>query len=207
MTSYQDVLQYWFGTTDAIRDGNFPPEKYRIWFAGGEQVDREIRERFAELVIQARNAELEDWLQSADSRLALILLLDQFTRNIYRGTDQAFAADHLALKYALQAIECGHDQELAPIARAFFYMPLEHDESLEHQDRCVELFESLTHQAPDAHVELFQGFLDYAVQHRDIIARFGRFPHRNAILGRESTAEELAYLEATDVHFGQKASS
>ncbi|TXD38268.1 DUF924 domain-containing protein [Lujinxingia vulgaris] len=205
MTSYQDVLEYWFGTTSALEDGIFPQEQYRIWFAGGPAVDREITERFGALVEDARDGGLQGWLENAPSRLALVLLLDQFTRNIYRGTGEAFSADHLALKYALDALEIGHDTALSPIARAFFYLPLEHAESLELQERCVTLMENLTHQAPDGQVELFQGFLDYAVQHRDIIAQFGRFPHRNALLGRTSTPEEEAYLEANDVHFGQKA--
>lgn len=207
MTSYQDVLDYWFGTRSALDDGNFPQEQFGIWFGGGESVDRDIKERFGALVEEAREGGMQGWLESADSHLALVLLLDQFTRNIYRGTGEAFAADHLALKYALDAIERGHDKALSPIARSFFYLPLEHAESLQLQDRCVDLMEGLTHEAPDGQVELFQGFLDYAVQHRDIIAQFGRFPHRNSLLGRTTTDEERAYLEANDVSFGQKAKS
>jgi uncharacterized protein (DUF924 family) len=127
--------------------------------------------------------------------LALILLLDQLPRAIHRATPAAFAQDSKARRVAGRGLESGADRLLRPIERLFIYLPFEHSEDIADQDRSVELFRELAASVPKAHLRTFAGFVDYAVRHREVIARFGRFPHRNLILGRESTPEEKAYLE------------
>lgn len=159
------------------------PEK---WFAKDDAFDAEFRRRFEAAHFQAARGELSDWLDDPESALALFLLLDQFPRNCFRGTGHAFATDPLARRYAREALARGHDQALEEALRPFFYLPLQHSESLEDQDQSLALFGRLT--APDVD--------QWARHHRDIIARFGRFPHRNAVLGRVTTDEEAAFLEA-----------
>ena len=177
-----------------------------FWFSGGKQrwfeqrdeTDQAIRERFGDLYAQAVDGRLDAWAQRADSRLALIILLDQFTRNLHRDTGEAWANDPRAQALALEGIERGHDRELLPIQRAFMYMPLMHAEDRALQERSVEQFSALESEA-----EL--GFVRHAVMHRDIVARFGRFPHRNALLNRTSTEEEAAYLAGGAPTFGVKS--
>lgn len=154
------------------------------WFAGGAAFDAQC-ERFADLHFQAARGELAHWLDSPEGALALLLLLDQIPRNIFRGSAHSYATDALARRCADFAIQAGHDQAVDAVLRAFVYMPFEHSEDMADQDRAVALFEALGN----------ADFLGYAVKHRDVIARFGRFPHRNAALGRESTPSELAYLK------------
>ncbi len=154
------------------------------WFGGGDAFDAEC-ERFRDLHFSASRGEHADWLDDADGALALLLLLDQIPRNLFRGSAHGYATDALARQYAGRAIDAGHDQAFEPALRGFFYLPFEHAEAMADQDRAVMLFEALGN----------ENYLDYARKHRDVIARFGRFPHRNAALGRESTPSELAYLE------------
>lgn len=156
------------------------------WFNGGVAFDEACRTRFAELHHLAAQRELDGWMHDAEGALALLLLLDQIPRNIFRGSAHAFATDPLARLHASTAIARGLDAKADPELRLFFYLPFEHSESLVDQDRSVALFKSL-----GAGV-----YLDYAIVHRDVIARFGRFPHRNRALGRESTPEEQAWLNA-----------
>ncbi len=132
------------------------------------------------------------------------MLLDQFSHDIYRATAQAFAQDELAPSLCLQGIDIGHDPPLRPIERTFYYLPIEHPESLEIQDKCVQHYEQLAASVPPATAKKLQSSLDYANRHRDIIARFGRFPHRNKLLGRASTAAEREYLSQGGATFGQK---
>lgn len=155
------------------------------WFAGGAAFDVQCG-RFTDLHFQAARGELSDWLDSPDDALALLLLLDQIPRNIFRGSAHSYATDALARQCADYAIRAGHDHEVDAALRAFFYMPFEHSEDMADQDRALTLFEALGN----------DNSLDYARKHWDLIARFGRFPHRNAALGRESTASELAYLKS-----------
>ena len=169
-----DILAFWFS------------QKVRAkWFARDDGFDAELRQRFGALLGQARLGELAHWAESPEGALALVILLDQFSRNIHRGTPEAFAADAQALGVAKHAIARGHDLRLTPDGRGFLYMPFEHSEDIADQDRGVALFEALGAAEP----------LDYMRRHRDIIACFGRFPHRNAILGRNSTADEVAFLK------------
>lgn len=156
------------------------------WFGGGAAFDAECRERFGDAHMSAARRELDGWAADAEGALALLLLLDQIPRNIFRGSAHAYATDGLARHFADGAIAAGHDAAFEPALRAFFYLPFEHSEDLADQVRSVELFQA----AGD------DTFMPYAIAHRDVIARFGRFPHRNAALGRVDTPEEQAWLEA-----------
>jgi uncharacterized protein (DUF924 family) len=177
-----EVLLFWFGG---------PAERGRRqkrWFEKSDAFDREVRERFLGLYEQAFDGKRADWKANPHDCLALIVLLDQFPRNMFRGTPRAFAADPLALEAARHAVAQGHDRALLPVERLFTYLPFEHSESLDDQERACELTRPL-----EAFKETDDAYR-YAVAHRDIIRRFGRFPHRNAVLGRESTPEEAAFL-------------
>jgi uncharacterized protein (DUF924 family) len=156
------------------------------WFNGGDAFDAECRERFADAHMAAARREFDGWMDNADGALALVLLLDQIPRNIFRGSGHAFATDGLARHFARLAVGAGHDAAFEPALRAFFYLPFEHSEAMADQNRSVALFAALG----DAN------YRDYATAHRDVIARFGRFPHRNAALGRDTTPEEQAWLDA-----------
>ena len=156
------------------------------WFRGGAAFDEECRARWQDAHFAAARRECDDWMADADGALALVLLLDQIPRNIFRGSGHAFATDPLALHLATRAVDAGFDTQVEPALRFFFYLPFEHSETMPDQQRAVDLFTALG----DA------GLLGYAVAHRDVIARFGRFPHRNAALGRIDTPDEQAWLAA-----------
>ena len=158
----------------------------RAWFNGGEAFDRQCEALFLAAHLAAARREHEDWLDSAEGALALLLLLDQIPRNVFRGSGHAFASDGLARHYAERALATGHDAAFEPELREFFYLPFEHSEELADQQRSVALFEALGNQT----------YTQYAVEHRRVIERFGRFPHRNRALGRTSTADEQAWLDA-----------
>lgn len=157
----------------------------KSWFAKDDAFDADLRTHFEAAHLAAARGALADWEESADGAVALLLLTDQIPRNIYRGSAHAFATDAMAREVCLRALARGFDQAFEPALRCFFYLPLEHSERIEDQDRSVALFETLG----DGE------YLKYAIVHRDIIARFGRFPHRNAVLGRITTAEEKAFLD------------
>jgi len=181
-TSAREVLRFWFG--DA------PPYVQRPeWFRKNEAFDREIARRFGPLIETALKGGLAEWATQADSALARVIVLDQFTRNTLRNTPRAFAGDALALAAARRMVAAGQDLEVDPVQRAFVYLPFEHAEDMASQDESVRLYTRLAEVSPAAET------LDYAHRHRAVIARFGRFPHRNAILGRESTAEEVEFLK------------
>jgi uncharacterized protein (DUF924 family) len=190
--AWEPVLNYWFG--DASDDVVCAEEKSALWWGKAAAIDAEIRQRFESVLQLLVNGGNRYWLQFPESRLAAIIALDQFSRNIYRDTPTAFASDQLALNWCLSGIDAGLDKQLRPIERVFFYLPMEHAENLGMQHRCLWQFQQLIEIVPEAHKETFSGFTDYAKQHADVIERFGRFPHRNPILGRESTPEELEYL-------------
>lgn len=179
-----NVLDFWLGPMEAW--GTFRAH----WFNGGPELDAEIARRFTDVHAAACSGACHDWQEQSHGALALVIVLDQFSRNLGRGTPKAFAADETAREVASRAIERGFDEQLEPLLCWFLYLPFEHAEDLAAQDRAVALFRAL----PD-HPEKAMG-VDYAVRHRDVIARFGRFPHRNAILGRASTPEEEAWLAA-----------
>jgi len=179
----QQVLNFWFGALGSETDGQIRPQ----WFKKNEAFDAEIATRFGLLLERALAGELKGWLASALGRLAYIVVLDQFTRNSLRGQAQSFAGDALALPAALDLL--AGDAELTSLQRWFALMPLEHAEDMAMQQRSVQEFEALATADPR-----LAGAFDYARKHLDVIAQFGRFPHRNAVLGRASTAAELDYL-------------
>jgi uncharacterized protein (DUF924 family) len=190
MSRSEDVLSYWFGSSS----GPPGPDRMQLWFAGGEDVDRVIRERFGAEVEQARAGALDGWADTARGRLALIVVIDQFSRNLYRGSAEAFAGDSKAVELTLAGLANGHYAALGPCEQLFFLLPLEHAEDLALQDRAVALFEELARSSAPPLQDMAKGALGFARQHRDVIARFGRFPTRNQALGRTSTPEEAAHV-------------
>lgn len=179
------VLDFWFAPPSGPEHGT----ARKVWFVKDAAFDEEIRARFAALVEQALRGELDGWSGDARPALARIVVLDQYTRNIFRDTPRAFAGDRQALAAASDMVGSRHDETLPPFMRAFVYMPFEHAEGIAMQDEAVRLFTRLAATAPEV-----ASMLEYAHKHRAVIERFGRFPHRNAVLGRQSTAEELAFL-------------
>jgi len=165
----------------------------QLWFSASTDDDQDLKARFQPLFLQALTGELRHWQQSPTGRLALILLLDQLSRCLFRGTPGAFANDYRAASLCLAGIDRGVDLKLQAIERVFFYMPLQHVEDIVAQDAGVAAYRRLEGEQTECQ-ETYKSFRGYADLHRDIIARFGRFPHRNAILGRENTAEETEYL-------------
>lgn len=192
MKNYEAILKFWFG--DLKSDQDFPEDKVEMWFRKSDETDRYIREHFEADLLLAAAGELELWKETPRGGLAWIVLLDQFSRNIHRGNARAFAQDPLALRQALAMLKRGEDRTLRPIERPFVYLPLEHAEDLEMQRRSVRAFEQLMEDVPAGHEIAYDSFRDYAVRHLEIIERFGRFPHRNDILGRQSTPEEIEFL-------------
>ncbi|HUQ11856.1 MAG TPA: DUF924 family protein [Steroidobacteraceae bacterium] len=200
-----DILEYWFGT------GPWTPERLaertRFWF-GGDGVeaqvvrDADIRTRLEPLLERAARGEFAAWASSPKRRLALLLLFDQVPRNIYRGTAAAFAFDREALALSAEGLQLAADAALDPIERIFFYLPLEHAESLEAQDAAISAFDRLVAEAPPELRDYCVYTAGYAKKHRDIIVKFGRFPHRNTMLGRQSTPEEAAWLAEFGNPFG-----
>ncbi|HEY7745144.1 MAG TPA: DUF924 family protein [Desulfuromonadales bacterium] len=192
MTGIEDVLDFWFG---GLREGEpAPPERFAFWFGGAETTDRQIRVRFAADVDRAGAGGYDYWRASPQGTLALLLLLDQFPRNIHRSSPRAYTLDGKAREICLAGLDEGQDRQLITIQRAFFYLPLEHAEDIALQQRSVAAFAELLRQTPGPLRETCRSFLDYAERHRAIIDRFGRFPHRNSSLSRISTAEEEAFL-------------
>jgi len=183
LTPGEQVLEFWFG-------GESRRGKARAkWYNKDDRFDAEMRTRFAILQAQAARGELDAWRAQPEPMLALVLLLDQFSRNLFRGDARAFAQDAHARECARQALERGDDLAFLPVERQFLYMPFEHSEDLADQDFAVEKMRSLEA------FEQTRGLTRWAERHRDVIRRFGRFPHRNAILGRASTPEELEFLK------------
>lgn len=191
--SPQSIREFWFGNSED--DAQVVAAQSKLWWSKNAVVDAAMRQRFEPSVKQAARGHLDDWLSEPQSRLALILLADQFTRNIYRNTARMYALDSLALAWCKYGIDNGAAGQLRPIERVFLYMPLMHSESLKDQQGSVALFEELSLAVPEAQRKPFDGSLDFARRHRDVIARFGRFPHRNALLQRTSTAKETAFLQ------------
>lgn len=179
----QDVLDFWFAEADAA-----------CWFVADAGFDAQIRARFGAVVEAAAAGRLDTWTATPPGWLALMLLLDQFPRNLYRGDPRAWATDASAQRVALSGLARGDDRQLPAVQRVFAYLPLEHAEDIALQRRSVELFEALLAEAAPEQRRPFENYLDYARRHCEVIARFGRFPHRNATLGRTSTPQETLYL-------------
>lgn len=205
MQSPQDILEYWFGTGPWTRERL--DERSAFWFGGGgpdKQAarDADIRARLEPLLERAARGEFAGWASSPRRRLALILLFDQVPRNSYRNTAAAFAFDREALALAAEGLQLAADAAMDPIERIFFYLPLEHAESLEAQDAAIGAFERLVAEAPPDLRDYCAYTAVYAKKHRDLIVQFGRFPHRNAMLERVSTPEEEAWLAEHPNYFG-----
>jgi uncharacterized protein (DUF924 family) len=186
--NFEEVLDFWFGREGEPGYGEFR----EVWFRKDPEFDRQVRDRFESVYEAAATGELDDWKEEARSCLALVILLDQFPRNMFRGDPKSYATDRKAQQTAEYAVDRAFDRELPPFQRMFLYMPLMHSEDLEHQRRSVELFRGLGGEGDPSY---------YAVRHMEIIERFGRFPHRNEILGRRTTPEEAEFLTQPDSSF------
>ncbi|MEM7293790.1 MAG: DUF924 family protein [Pseudomonadota bacterium] len=198
--SIEEIYQYWFGD---ILDNPNAEDRSQLWYRGGPEVDNDIRNKFEHLILQAQSRRIDDWANTARGSTALIILLDQFPLNIYRGDPRAFASEQHSVDIALAGIATGQDRELSFHERVFFYLPLEHSESAEHQVLSIQYFTQLRDEAPEHLREAAQGTLQYAIDHKEIVDRFGRYPHRNKALGRVSTPEEIQYLEDGGATYGQ----
>ena len=189
---FEEVLRFWF-PQGVTADYSTMARQFEWWFRGG--ADTVITERFGSLLERAARGDLDSWAHMAQSRLALIIVLDQFSRSFYRNSSRAFAQDQKALSLALQGIENGHYGALeTPWQKTFFFLPLGHSEESRHLEVAVKLAEELVEQEPADFRKLLEHSASQARGHRDVVARFGRQPHRNAVLGRQSTPEELEYL-------------
>ena len=189
----EEVIDFWIG--EPLPDGSLPKERFARFWRKDPELDQEIRERFGALRERAAQGQLDDWAKTPRGRAALIILIDQFSRNIHRDSSRAFEADERAQRLALEGIDGGALEELPPMLRYFLVMPLMHAEDLALQERCIDEFDKLAANAGSPALrELFAQGAEFAGKHRDIIARFARFPHRNQVLDRTSTPEESLFL-------------
>ncbi len=197
----RQIVEFWLaGSQDAPETA---VARRDWWYVGAPEIDDEIRARFGTLVADACDRKLMHWSESADGAFALVLLLDQFTRNIYRNTPRAYTGDACAFEVVCDAVVRGLDSALHPVSRIWLYHPFHHSEELVEQDRGLSLLRALRAEADPAWHAYVERSIKGWTRHRDIVARFGRFPHRNAVLGRASTKEELSFLEAGAESFGQ----
>lgn len=197
----EDVLEFWFeGVGD---DPQAIAARSQVWFQSDPAFDRLCRERFGVLHERAARGELDGWQETPRGTLALVVVLDQLSRNLHRGTSAAFACDAKALACCLRARERGFDGLLTPVERMFLYMPFQHTENRERQDESVRVWEALAASVDGELAEYVGNSIVHAHEHRDVVHRFGRFPHRNAVLGRESTPEEQQYLDEGAPRYGQ----
>ena len=196
---WQPLLDWWFGS--AATAAEVAAARSGLWFGKRDSQDFDARERFAGLVEQALAGELQAWQVDAQAWLATILLLDQLPRMLFRDSPRAFAGDPLARQLVQTGVARGWDRQLPPIRRGFVYLVLEHAEDLELQNQALRHFSELHASATASEQALFAGYLDYAERHQRVIARFGRFPHRNSVLGRASSAQELQFLQEPGSRF------
>ncbi len=197
------VREFWFGVPNPL-DADIE-ERTDFWFAAGPDVDAEIKDRFAGALRLALEGKLDNWKETPPDQLSLVIVLDQFSRNIHRGTPEAYSGDQKAHALAVDAVERGSDRELSILERAFLYMPLQHAEHSGAQRISVEMFQNLVAECPDGLHAHMKRFLASAKTHRDIVERFGRFPHRNGILGRECTEAEIEFLKKPAAPFRCKS--
>jgi uncharacterized protein (DUF924 family) len=197
---WSELINHWFA--DTLDDPSAIPGRMSWWFSADTERDRLIASLFGNLVTECAASRHHRWLDDPAGRLAMIIALDQLPRNLYRGTPRAFDNDSYTAALCLAATHTGQDKALKPVQRAFLYMPLQHFEDLQAQEAGVQLYEQLAVDNPEWPV-FADRFTAFARLHRDIVARFGRFPHRNVILNRESTPEEAEYLAGDAPSFGQ----
>jgi len=195
------IVDFWIGS--AADDPAEAGARTRLWYQGGAAGDEEIRTRFGEDLAAAEAGEYDDWCETAAGALALVILLDQFSRNLYRGTARAFSNDEKAQRVARTAVEQEFHRQLSPIGVVFLLHPFHHAEDERAQDQCVSMYEALADRAGDEWQSLMDSFLEYARDHRAVVRRFGRVPHRNDVLGRRSTPQETEYLESGARRYGQ----
>lgn len=195
------IIDFWLGP--CLESPETAAGRRDWWYRGGAPVDAEIEARFGPLVARACDRALMDWQETPDGAFALILLLDQFTRNLYRNTPDAYAGDACAFEVVNRAIDRGLDRALHPVSRIWLYHPFHHAESVEDQDRGLDLLRALRESAQADWRPYIERSIKGWTRHRDIVARFGRFPHRNAVLGRTSTDAETAFLAENGESFGQ----
>lgn len=195
----EKILEYWFGTFPDAHTSD--ASKTDMWFMNGSDYDQDIFIKFGGFYDRAISGELDHWQDMPRGRLALILLLDQFSRHIHRGQAEAFAQDQKAQTVCMEGISAGDDLNLHPVERIFFYLPLEHAEDLERQELSVRAFSQLMYDVPESHRAPYASTLEYAIKHHYIIERFGRFPELNELLGRESTEEEIEFLNNDEYKF------
>jgi len=195
----QDILEFWFGDLD--EHGYASPDQRKRWWVKSDAFDEAIKAQFLDDYEAIVDGEREVWRNTAHGALAYIIVLDQFSRNMFRGTPKMFEADGLARDVCYEGLDSGFDVELGFDERAFFYLPLEHSESMVDQMRCLDMFEGLVEESPEHLRDDARNYLDFANRHRAIIERFGRYPHRNETLGRSSTAEEREFLKTPGSSF------
>jgi len=198
----EEIVSFWLGQSLDSPEAAFARRDW--WYDGGTAVDDEIRSRFGAFVPRACEGALEDWRTTPNGALALILLLDQFTRNIYRRTPEAYSGDARAMGIVKRAIDENLDRGMHPVARVWLYHPFHHAEQIEEQDRGIALLDALLRSAPCLWHPYLRRSVKGWTRHRNIVARFGRFPHRNAVLCRESTDEERRFLLTDGEAFGQE---
>ena len=198
----EDLLACWFGS--ALENHSAARARVELWFRQDAAFDRQLAERFHDLPERGQRGELDAWADTLRHALARVIALDQLPRNLYRGSPRAYGFDAAALAAASDALGRGHDRALDPLEALFLYLPFEHAEELAMQERSVRLFEALQERAPSGLEPVFAGFTDYARRHYAVVARFGRFPHRNETLGRASTEDERAYLTDGGERFGAR---
>ena len=191
--SFEDILDFWFGELD--EHGRASPDHRKRWWTKSGAFDEAIQSHFLDDYEAIVAGEREAWRSTARGALAYIIVLDQFSRNMFRGTPKMFVADALAREVCREGLDAGFDAELSFDERVFFYLPLEHSESINDHALCMELFERLLASAPQPLEGDAKYYLDFAARHKAIIDRFGRYPHRNEILGRASSDEEAKFLE------------
>jgi uncharacterized protein (DUF924 family) len=191
---FENLLTFWFGS-GTLSDPRYVGERVQMWFGKNEKVDEQMRTRFGPWLDACAAGELASWRESVRGRLATVLLLDQVPRNSFRGQRRAFAYDPEALACTRAALSQGDDKVLHPVECIFLLLPFEHSENLKDQEESLRRFSELAERTPPALRQIADGTLDYARRHHEIITRFGRFPHRNSILGRTSTLEEVEFLK------------
>ena len=196
---WQPLLDWWFGTSGSAKE--VAAQKGKLWFGKRDSQDLEARERFGDQVEQALAGGLTEWAQCPEGWLALVLLLDQLPRMIFRDSPKTYSGDTRAQALVAQGIAADFDRHLRPIQRVFILLVFEHCENLAVQNEGVSRYIELVAQQPAADRALFADYLDFAERHQKVIAQFGRFPHRNLVLGRESTAEELEFLSKPGSRF------
>ena len=195
----EDILEFWFGSfpTPYTADAS----KADMWFKNGSTYDSEIFIKFGVDYEKATNGELDHWIDSYRGRLALTILLDQFSRHIHRGTAQSFAQDEKTQILCIDGLGAGDDATMHPVERSFFYLPLEHAEDLEKQNLSIRAYEQLVQDVPEPYRKTYEVTLSFAKSHHYVIEKFGRFPELNEILNRESTAEELTFIASGKYSF------